>query len=198
MKIALLALILTQTAIAGHPPKLTNPPKPEQTQSQQQQQGQNQGQEQGQQQVAEATNAGNTQSITYPRQAPSVAQGSLMVGGCGAGGNAGGSDSGGSAFLGFAVVTRDCKLLLAAAAYQSLGMYDAACEMVNGISSVKRRWKDLGAVPPSCEVKPPPPPETPPAVVVNVREGLGRDDLNAEGKRLEERQDRQVERGLGK
>ena len=46
-------------------------------------------------------------------------------------------------------------------------MWDSACEMVNGISAVKARWKALGANPPSCQVKPPV--ETPdPGVTVNV------------------------------
>lgn len=122
---------------------------------------------------ATASNAGNAQSLSlnYPRQAPSTAQGSLMIGACGAGGNAGGSNSGGSAFLGIAFTPRDCKLLLAASAYQALGMYDSACEMVNGISAVKARWKELGVDAPSCEQKPVPPVVTVPQPVappVNV------------------------------
>jgi hypothetical protein len=120
---------------------------------------------------ASASNAGNNASqsteFNYPRQAPSTAQGSLMIGACGAGGNAGGSNSGGSAFLGITYTPADCKLLLAAAAYQALGMYDSACEMVNGIKAVKARWKALGVSPPSCQVKPPAPVATPP-VTVNV------------------------------
>ncbi len=109
-------------------------------------------------------------NFDYPKQAPSVAQGSLMVGSCGAGGNGGGSNSNGSAFLGFAYTPKDCKLLLAAQAYQSLGMWDSACEMVNGIKAVKARWADLGVDPPSCEVKPPVAvvPAPVPPVVVNV------------------------------
>lgn len=122
---------------------------------------------------AQAVNNGNNASqaisFDYPKLAPSTSQGSLMVGTCGAGGNAGGSNSNGSAFLGIAYTPADCKLLLAAAAYQALGMWDSACEMINGISAVKARWKALGTTPPSCQVKPPVqvPPEAPtPAVVV--------------------------------
>lgn len=123
----------------------------------------------------DASNAGNTQSVStnVPRQAPSVAQGSVFVGDCGAGGNGGGSNTHGSAFLGFAWTPYDCKLLKAAAAYTALGMVDAACDMVNGISSVKARWKELHMVAPDCVVRqetfdrahaPLPPPV--PAVVV--------------------------------
>jgi hypothetical protein len=123
-------------------------------QAQGQQQGQVQGQ--GQQQSANASNEGVSVSstTTYQRQAPSTAQGSLMIGSCGAGGNAGGSNTRGSAFLGLAWTPADCKLLLAAAAYQAIGMNDAACEMINGISTVKARWKALKATPPSCAVTP--------------------------------------------
>ncbi|MGC3959584.1 MAG: hypothetical protein QM813_17040 [Verrucomicrobiota bacterium] len=105
-----------------------------------------------------ANNAGNAQSVSfdYPRMAPSTAQGSLAIAACGAGGNAGGSNTHGSAFLGLAWTPEDCKLLLAAQAYQAIGMPDAACEMVNGISSVQKRWKALGVPAPKCEVKPAP------------------------------------------
>jgi len=117
--------------------------------------------------VNHGNNASQSTEFNYPRQAPSVGQGSIAIAGCGAGGNAGGSNSHGAAFLGVAFTPADCKLLLAAAAYQALGMWDSACEMVNGISAVKARWKALGANPPSCQVKPPV--ETPdPGVTVNV------------------------------
>lgn len=117
--------------------------------------------------VNHGNNASQSTEFNYPRQAPSVGQGSIAIASCGAGGNAGGSNSHGAAFLGVAFTPADCKLLLAAAAYQALGMWDSACEMVNGISAVKARWKALGANPPSCQVKPPV--ETPdPGVTVNV------------------------------
>lgn len=122
---------------------------------------------------SQAVNSGNNadQSVAfdYPKLAPSVGQGSLMIGSCGAGGNAGGSNSNGAAFLGIAYTPADCKLLLAAAAYQALGMWDSACEMVNGISAVKARWKALGVSAPSCRVSPPVPvvpPVAPPVSVV--------------------------------
>ena len=114
---------------------------------------------------------GNQQTLAYTerRQAPSVGQGGISVPACGAGGNAGGSNTGGAAFLGLAFTPRDCKLLLAASAYQALGMYDAACEMVNGVSVVRARWRELGVSAPSCEVKPPEPVAVAaPSVVVNA------------------------------
>lgn len=117
--------------------------------------------------VNHGNNASQSTEFNYPRQAPSVGQGSIAIASCGAGGNAGGSNSHGAAFLGVAFTPADCKLLLAAAAYQALGMWDSACEMVNGISAVKARWKELGANPPSCAIKPDVPRETTP-VVVNV------------------------------
>ncbi len=100
-------------------------------------------------------NVGNSQSLTtnYERQAPSVAQGGLYIGECGAGGNAGGSNTNGAGFLGITWTPKDCKLLLAARAYQSLGMVDSACEMLNAISVVKKRWAELGIDPPKCQVK---------------------------------------------
>lgn len=105
---------------------------------------------------ASATSGGNVTSFTSidTRQAPSIAQGALYIGECGASGNAGGSRSSGSAFLGFAYTPKDCKLLLAAKAYQALGMVDSACEMLNQVSAVKAAWKALDKTPPSCAVKP--------------------------------------------
>lgn len=120
--------------------------------------------------VNHGNNASQSTEFNYPRQAPSVGQGSIAIAWCGAGGNAGGSNSHGAAFLGVAFTPADCKLLLAAAAYQALGMWDSACEMVNGISAVKARWKALGANPPSCAIKQPDPvvPRETPPVSVNV------------------------------
>lgn len=114
---------------------------------------------------ASADNSLNlNQTYKQVRQAPSVSQGSLVIGSCGAGGNGGGSNSHGAAFLGLSWTPKHCKLLLAAAAYQAMGMNDAACSMINGISSVQKRWKELGMEAPSCEVKPSPVVEAPPPV----------------------------------
>lgn len=151
--------------------------------------------------TATANNAGNTQSteFNYPRQAPSTAQGSLMIGACGAGGNAGGSNTHGSAFLGIAWTPADCKLLLAAAAYQALGMYDSACEMVNGIAAVKARWKTLGVSPPSCQVKPPVAVPPAPPVVVTVPAPATVDTSQFVTRaELVEREKRQYERSVSK
>lgn len=119
------------------------------------------------------------QNYNARRQAPSVAQGSLMIGSCGAGGNAGGSNSGGAAFFGITWTPRDCKLLLAAAAYQSLGMNDASCEMINGISVVRKQWKKLGVEPPKCEVKLPEPVAAAPASPTNVNVNVPAQDMSA-------------------
>lgn len=119
------------------------------------------------------------QNYNARRQAPSVAQGSLMIGSCGAGGNAGGSNSGGAAFFGITWTPRDCKLLLAAAAYQSLGMNDASCEMINGISVVRKQWKKLGIEPPKCEVKLPEPVAAVPAPPTNVNVNVPAQDMSA-------------------
>ncbi len=110
--------------------------------------------------VASADNAGNSLSVTSidTRQAPSIAQGGLYIGECGASGNAGGSRSSGSAFLGFAYTPKDCKYLLAARAYQSLGMVDAACEMIQQVSVVKAYWATQEGGAPSCKVTPAPEP----------------------------------------
>lgn len=104
-----------------------------------------------------ADNAGNSQTLevtsNYERNAPSVGQGSLYIPQCGVAGNAGGSNTSGSAFLGFAFTPADCKLLLTAAAYQAIGMYDAACEMVNQVSVAKKYWSSKKEGAPSCETK---------------------------------------------
>lgn len=165
-KFALIALLIAPTVYATTTPT----PTPTATQSQDQSQVQNQGQSQIQNATggsAEATGGDSSLVNNYPRQAPSLGQGSISIAGCGASGNAGGSNTHGAAFLGLAWTPADCKLLLAAAAYQALGMYDAACEMVNGVSTVKKQWKALGKSPPLCAVKPADKPADPP-VVVNV------------------------------
>jgi hypothetical protein len=74
-------------------------------------------------------------------------------------------------------------------------MYDSACEMVNGISAVKKRWKALGAEPPSCAVEPPVAASTPP-VTVNVTND-SKPVVDAVD-RLAERMDRQAIAGAGK
>lgn len=116
-------------------------------------------QQQSQQSTASADNVGNQQQtavdLLYERSAPSVAQGSLYVGECGGAGNAGGSRSTGAAFLGLAWTPNDCKLLLAASAYRSIGMADEACRMITGISAVRKRYKQLRLPPPDCQTRRP-------------------------------------------
>lgn len=123
---------------------------------------------------AAANNNGNAQNVNFssPRSAPSVGQGSLFAGDCGAGGNAGGSNTHGAAFLGMVWTPYDCKLFKAAAAYMALGMADAACNMVNGISAVEKRWKELGMTPPDCTAQHVPVPALPTPAIVNITETL--------------------------
>jgi hypothetical protein len=107
---------------------------------------------QSQEQSASADNAGNAQSvnINYRRNAPSIAQGSLMPAGCGAAGNAGGSQQGGAAFLGLAWTTHECYLLQYAAAYQAIGMVDFSCDLLRTSKTVQKALKQLGVEHPGC------------------------------------------------
>lgn len=213
LKLTLLALLIPAAALAGNAPKspasnvdsrssasahagAAASSRSTSTQSQSAHGGeQSQTAEGGSaEQSQSANNEGVTTSVTttYRRQAPSVAQGSLMVGSCGSAGNGGGSNSRGAAFLGLAWTPADCKLLLAASAYQALGMYDSACEMVNGISAVRKRWEALGVEPPSCEVTPPDP-VAQPATTIVVQPA----DTAASEARMVERMDRIAERAVG-
>jgi hypothetical protein len=99
-----------------------------------------------------------TLNTMVERSAPSIAQGSLYIGDCGGGANGGGSNSNGAGFLGIVWTPADCKRLLAAAAFRSIGMPDAACEMINALSVVKDRYKELKQPPPPCVTKPDPVP----------------------------------------
>lgn len=99
------------------------------------------------------TGGSSNLSFNAERSAPSLAQGGLFVGDCGAGGNAGGSNSNGAGFLGISWTPKDCKLLLAAQAFHAIGMSDEACRMIVGISAVKARYKELGIDPPDCLLK---------------------------------------------
>lgn len=112
-----------------------------------------QAQGQTQQQSANATNAGNTQTVNAndytPRQAPGVAQGSLAIVGCGAGVNGGGSNTHGSAFLGIAWTPADCMALQLAQAYQALGHERAACQVLNSTKAARRAQR-RGLEPPAC------------------------------------------------
>jgi hypothetical protein len=136
------------------------------------------------QSTSSASNQGNTQGVTisenHPRNAPSLGQGSTYIGSCGAGGTAGGSGVNGAGFLGWSWTPADCKLLLAADAYRALGMVDAACSMVNRISTVQKAWKDLGVPPPDCVTKPP---VAPPAPVVDASQYATHEEVNQAFKR---------------
>lgn len=94
-----------------------------------------------------------TISSNVERSAPSLAQGGLFIGDCGAGGNAGGSNTHGAGFLGLVWTPGDCKLLLAAQAFHAIGMSDEACRMVTGISAVQKRYRELHMDAPDCALK---------------------------------------------
>jgi hypothetical protein len=104
------------------------------TANQSQQQAQTQGQ------TASASNAGNAQTSNYTaeRSAPSIAQGALLIQGCGAGGNAGGSNTRGAAFAGVAWTPKECYAFMLAQAYQSVGQSQAACEVLRTTDAAKR------------------------------------------------------------
>jgi hypothetical protein len=114
-----------------------------------------------------------SQSITYARQAPSVAQGSLYGSQCVSGGNAGGSNTGGSAFLGFQFTPYECHLARLAASWEDAGDHKTACEILRRSPAMKRLKRETGFEPPPCEDKVvvpvvTVPRETPPPVNVNV------------------------------
>lgn len=122
---------------------------------------------------ASANNEGIDQDVqlTYPRQAPAIAQGSIAIAGCGAGGNAGGSGTGGAGFLGFSWVTKECHGWTLAQTYAALGYITAACEVANSQKAAQRA-KARGATLPDCNNLPvpvapaEPAPAPSPAVVV--------------------------------
>lgn len=103
---------------------------------------------------AAATNAGNAQSVEFKdvRQAPGIAQGSLLVTGCGAGANAGGSNTGGSGFLGITFTPYECHLARHADAYDAAGDHLTACEIRRRSPSMQRLKRETGFEPPSCQV----------------------------------------------
>lgn len=208
LTIAIIALVLSAPAFATSKPPEPQPPKPAQAISSSsatavagalatavvgdvsasQKQGQAQHQQQGQQQSQTATggsanNEGNTLTVTHQqvRQAPSLGQGSIMVGTCGAGANGGGSNSSGAAFLGFAWTPAECHKYLVAANYASLGMYTMACQILNTTKAAKRTAEELGIPMPNCTFE---------ESVKYVTE----DRLKEVDAELRERQDREWER----
>lgn len=100
-----------------------------------------------------ANNNGNSQSVNFKdvRQAPSVAQGSVVIPTCGAGGNAGGSNTSGSAFLGLAYIPAKCYDLMYAGAYAAIGQLQAACDILKGGKFGKRAKRNGITLPAVCE-----------------------------------------------
>jgi len=151
--------------------------------------------------VATTSTQGNAQSITYARQAPSVAQGSLYGSQCVSGGNAGGSNTGGSAFLGVQFTSYECHLARLAASWADAGDHKTACEILRRSPAMKRLKRETGFEPPPCVQKPAEivhvahDVSTPP---VNVNVTLP--DMSAYALKTEvaESQKRQTERMVGK
>jgi len=119
-----------------------------------------------------SNSGGNVQNTVYEqvRQAPSVAQGSFAISGCGVAGNVGGSNSHGAAFLGVGFTTDECYLFIQAQAYQAVGQTKAACEVLNHTKAAERLVKK-GMMLPLCEQPAPvvvteKAPASPPVVVV--------------------------------
>ena len=100
----------------------------------------------------DASNNGNSQATTInqsaPRNAPSVAQGSLIPSGCGVAGNAGGSGVNGSGFLGIAFTTDECYKFLLAQSFSAIGMPDTACDVLLTTKAARKAFK--GKTLPSC------------------------------------------------
>lgn len=118
-------------------------------------------------QTQQAVNEGVKTTVTNvnPRQAPAVGQGSFAIQGCGVAGNAGGSNTNGAAFLGIAFTPAQCYDFQLAQAYQSLGAYRAACEVLNK-SRAGRRAEKRGVELPVCYAPDPVTPPVPTTVVI--------------------------------
>lgn len=94
----------------------------------------------------------NSVTITNPRNAPSLGQGSIIPSGCGVGGNAGGSNSHGAAFLGWSWTPDNCYLLMLGDKFASIGMPDTACDLWMQMSVAEAAFKKLGRRP-DCTMK---------------------------------------------
>ena len=88
-----------------------------------------------------------------PRQAPSVAEGSIIISGCAVSGNAGGSNTHGSAFLGIGFTTPECYAFILAQAYQAVGEKQTACQILNTTNAAQRAIK-RGITLPTCQPVP--------------------------------------------
>ena len=112
--------------------------------------------------------SGQSTSITSQAGAPAVAQGALLIQGCGAGGNAGGSNTRGAAFAGVAWTPKECYAFMLAQAYQAVGQSQAACEVLKTTDAMKRAH-DRGMPELVC---------APPPVPVNVTYGYTREQVD--------------------
>lgn len=147
MRVLLISLLVSSTALAGHPKK--PPPAVKVAVEQSQAVEVHQVQDQTQNQTASAVNDGNSVNVVEQSSAPSVSQGSFAIAGCALAGNAGGSKLSGSAFLGFAFTPKECYKYLTAQAYQAVGQYEAACQILNTTRTAKDAAKE-GVKLPDC------------------------------------------------
>lgn len=130
----------------------------------------------GSESISNAVNEGVDQdvSIAYPRQAPSLGQGSMYLVGCGLSINGGGSQTGGAAILGVNIITPYCRDQAQIAREAALGNVKTACEMDRLTRAGKRnlkRLREAGMEAEPCPVSlaspaPAPAPEAKPVVIV--------------------------------
>lgn len=133
-----------------------------------------------------ANNTGNAQavSINHVRNAPGIAQGSLMPSGCGAAANAGGSNTGGAAFLGFAFTTNECYSFLLAQHLTAIGMTDSACDVLMSTKAATKAYRRANLPKPKCDTPDPVKPVVQPTVVVlEADKGVSRQEVDEKVKR---------------
>lgn len=161
LSLAVAAVLCAAPAFAGE----KEPAVPSQIQRQAQVQGQAQGQFQKQESNASsestssssssANNEGVSQSVSFtsPRQAPSVSAPSVFpTATCQSGFSLGGSNTSGGGVLGLTFTKRQCELFQLSQNLASLGMTQAACEVLNKTKAAERAF---GANKPSCEAPQP-------------------------------------------
>jgi hypothetical protein len=107
----------------------------------------------GDAQSTSAASQNQTQSAVSGAEATSLGQGGLYNSGCGAGVNGGGSSPGGAGFLGATWTTHDCYLFLLAQRYESIGMADTACDVLNSTRAARKAFERLGIGPPDCRLR---------------------------------------------
>lgn len=170
-QLAILALLFPLVAFATTPKPPVPVDPPDQQQDQQQGQAQDQVQTQSQSQAATASNEGVSQAVSIEdrKQAPSLAQGSQYLVGCGMSVNGGLSNPGDAGFLGFQFITPYCRDQAQIANEAAFGNVKTACEMNRLTPAGQRnlkRLKDAGLEPEQCPGAQPKPEPVPTVVVI--------------------------------